>query len=158
MSTRSASNAPKLGAIDDASVSTAAESTAPTSSRLRPCPSDHEAATRMATASGSVVSDNVRLAAAGDTEKSRLTSGMIPWTTYSMANVMNPARNSTRLVRRYSGVPCAGAWMISLGLVRLWAARACASSTADAGEDVLAMPVGSPPGEKLDPVFVMVRR
>jgi hypothetical protein len=47
-----------------------------------------------------VVRDKVRLAAAGETEKSRLRSGRIPWATYSMENPMNPATNSTPLARR----------------------------------------------------------
>ena len=72
---------PKSGAIEATSVSNAAESTAPTSSPRRPWPSDQDAATMTATASGSVVRESVRLAAAGDTEKSRLTSGKMPCTT-----------------------------------------------------------------------------
>jgi hypothetical protein len=106
----------------------------------------------MATASGSVVSDSVRLAAAGETEKSRLTSGRIPWATYSMANAMNPATNSTRLVRRYSGVPLRRYMDDFPG-----AGTSMQASSPRTPGDVLAMPVGSPPGEKLDPVFVMVR-
>ena len=78
---RSASRASKLGTIAARRVSREAESTAPMRSTLRPCPSDQDAAMSTATASGSEVRDSVRLAAAGDTPKSRLTSGRMPCTT-----------------------------------------------------------------------------
>jgi len=81
------------------------------------------------------LSDSVRLAVAGETEKSWLTPGSIPWATYSMANAKKPATNRTRLVRRYCGVPlrrCVGGPSGNGTSIQGLLA-------ADAGEDVLAM-------------------